>query len=163
MANFEDECVIYWNQRRYKRSASWYPKTNTGRFLLSAGAYQYHVFVAAIKSNLHHQESDWHFCYQVLHVDPSEKQYAEFPIALSNDRQKSNKENLTNLLEINLQKSPDPKHVIYSYQELLATENLQVEILIWHHGLGHLPFNKIKILALLGIIPKSPSNMNSPK
>ena len=30
MANFEENCVLYWNQRRNNRSIRWDPKTNTG-------------------------------------------------------------------------------------------------------------------------------------
>ena len=64
---------------------------------------------------------------------------------------------------MNSYKPPDSKHAIKSNQKLLAEEKPQAELLRWHHGLGHLPLSKIKILVLLGIIPKSLSNAKPPK
>ena len=61
------------------------------------------------------------------------------------------------------EKPPETKNVIESYQELLEEEHPQLELLIWNHRLGHLPFIKIKILSLLGIIPNRISNMKTSK
>ena len=61
------------------------------------------------------------------------------------------------------EKPPDTKHVIESNQELLTSEHPQVELLRWHHSLGHLAFIKIRILSLLGIISKRLANTKPPK
>ena len=61
------------------------------------------------------------------------------------------------------EKNLDPKHAIGSNQELLAAEHPQEELLIWNHRLGHLPFGKIKILAVLAIIPNRISNVKAHK
>ena len=71
--------------------------------------------------------------------------------------------NLTDLVYMMPEKTPDPKHVIQSNQELLEAEHPQAELLIWYHRLGHLPLSKIKILSLLDIITKRIANTNPPK
>ena len=119
MANFEDECVLYWNQLQYKLSFIQEPNNNTNRFLLAVEAYQCHIFTADIDADLQHQESDQHVCYQAPYVIPTENQDMEVPIALSDKRDKINEENLTNFVDMTPQKPLDPKHVIESDQELL--------------------------------------------
>ena len=116
MANFEDESILYWNQRGYKRSVSWYPKTNTGRLKSAAWTYQYHIFMATIKVDLHHQELGMHVCYQAPKVIPPEDQDAEVSIIIIKEREKSNGENITNLVGMTPDKPPEPRHVIESNQ-----------------------------------------------
>ena len=100
MANFYDEFVLYWNQRWYNPSLRWYLRTNTGRFGSAGGAYQYRVFTTPIDADLNHKESDQHVCCQSLHIIYPDVQNAEVPISLSNDREKINEENLTNLVDM---------------------------------------------------------------
>ena len=100
MANLEDECVLYWNQRQYTHSVRWYPKTNTDRFRLAEGAYQYRIFTSAIDAELNHQESYQNVYYQSTRIIPIDNQDVEVPIAPSNKREKSNTENLTDLVDM---------------------------------------------------------------
>jgi hypothetical protein len=44
-------------------------------------------------------------------------------------------------------------NVVDDEDEPLATETPQAELLRWHYRLGHLPFTRLRILALLGIMP----------
>ena len=87
----------------------------------------------------------------------------EVPITLSNEREKRNEEKLTNLVVTASEKPPETKHGIKSDQEILAAEQTQLELLILCHSMVHLAFIKIKILDLLGIIPKRLANTNPPK
>ena len=48
-------------------------------------------------------------------IPPDDKD-AEFPITLSNKREKINKDNLTNLMEMTPEKTPETKHVIEADQ-----------------------------------------------
>ena len=113
--------------------------------------------------DLHHQGLDQHVCYQAPYVIPPDDKDAEVPIALSDEREKIDEDNLINLEEMTAEKTPEPKHGIESDQELLESEHPQAELLRWHYKLGNLPFIKINILDLLGIIPKSIDNVNPPK
>ena len=116
MANFYDECFIYWNQRRYKRLVIWYLRTNDGRFQSAAGDYQYKIFTEAIDMDLNHQESDHHVWYQAPHTILPDDQDAEVPISLSDERDKINEEKISNLVDMTPEKPTDPKHAIESDQ-----------------------------------------------
>ena len=47
--------------------------------------------------------------------------------------------------------------------ESLTSETDQAEFMRWHYRLGHLPYKKLKILAVMGLIPKSILNVKPPK
>ena len=69
-------------------------------------------------------------------------------------------ENLTDFIDKTVQ---DPVHVIDDNDEALAANNPQAELLWWHYQLGHIPFARLCILALLGIIPRQLIHIQSPK
>ena len=125
MANIEDEYVLYWNQIWHMQSVRWEPKTKTGRFQSPTGAYKYHIFTAATKVDLHHQESDQNVWYQALHVIPPDEKGAELPIEISNRRKKGNVENLTKLMDMTTDKLPDTQHLVGSDQEILSEEHTE--------------------------------------
>ena len=66
-------------------------------------------------------------------------------------------------MDMKTEKPPDTKHVIGYNQELLTEENPQAELLRWHYRIGHLPFYRTKIFALLGKITKKLANMKRHK
>ena len=47
--------------------------------------------------------------------------------------------------------------------ENLTSEMDQAEFMRWHYRLGHLPYKKLKILAVMGLIPKRILNVKAPK
>ena len=50
----------------------------------------------------------------------------------------------------------------YEEQEMTA-DNDQAELLKWHYRLGHVSFKKLKILAMLGLIPRKLAKVRTPK
>jgi hypothetical protein len=62
-ASYADECVLYWNQCRHKRSIKWDHKTNTAVLRSAPGAYKYRVFAATLEAS-QDIETNEHLCYQ---------------------------------------------------------------------------------------------------
>ena len=87
--------------------------------MTTAGAYHYYIFTAAINVYLDNQESEQNVCYQSPHILTPDDYYAEVPIALRNDREKINENNLNYLVGMMPEKPLDPKHIIAFDQELL--------------------------------------------
>jgi len=57
-----------------------------------------------------------------------------------------------------------PVHVIDDTDErLLSADNPQAELLRWHYRLGHISFARLRILALLGTIPRKLIHAKTPK
>jgi hypothetical protein len=57
-----------------------------------------------------------------------------------------------------------PVHVIDDTDErLLSANNPQAELLRWHYRLGHISFARLRILALLGTIPRKLIHAKTPK
>ena len=56
--------------------------------------------MTAINADLRHQESDQHVFCQAPHIIPPDNQYVEVPIELSDEREKFNKENFSNLVDM---------------------------------------------------------------
>jgi hypothetical protein len=58
----------------------------------------------------------------------------------------------------------DPSPPIAADEDItFAAADDQVELMRWHHCLGHLSFQKLKQLALNGEIPKKLSKLKPPK
>ena len=58
---------------------------------------------------------------------------------------------------------PQPAHVIDDDEENLTATTPQAELLRWHYCLGHASFKKIKLLAMLGILPRRLASVENPK
>ena len=70
--------------------------------------------------------------------------------------------------EKNLQKhahlnstSKTPVDVYDEAYEDLSAKDLNLEFIRWHYRLGHLSFKKIKLLSVLGVLPKRLQEFNS--
>ena len=193
-ALYSDNQVMYWDQRRYKRTIEWNPRTNTGIFRSAPGAYDYRVYAAAFEAQQDIERHE-HVCYQSHHEDThvisddednvetdnlfdyndtNTNQPVQGPRAHMTRQNKQDKttakqqcnetreENLTDFFTndtIN-----DPVQVIDDTEEQeLAAEHPQAELLRWHYRLGHLSFARLRILALLGTIPRRLIYVKSPK
>jgi len=62
-ASYSDTIVMYWDQRRYKRTVKWNARTNTGFFRSAAGAVDYRVYAAAVDTD-NEVDVHEHVCYQ---------------------------------------------------------------------------------------------------
>jgi hypothetical protein len=68
-----------------------------------------------------------------------------------------------NLHDYMMDMGPVPNNVIEEEDNKLAAQDIQAELLIWHHQLGHLSFQKLKLLALLKVIPSNLATAHPPK
>lgn len=68
-ATFDDECILYWDQQRYKRTLRWDRRTNTARFRSAPSATTYRVFAAAFEQETQLEERE-HVCYHVAYNTP---------------------------------------------------------------------------------------------
>ena len=190
-ASYSDTIVLHWDQRRFKRTVPWSPRTNTGFLRSAAGAIDYRVYSAAVDAD-NEVETHEHVCYQShfddAHLvsddeqeDPSRGPGARSPrpnkcdktisnekigIASDNRHAKYNndemrEENLTDYFT--QESSKEPTNIIDDEDEPLAADTPQAELLRWHYRLGHLPFARLRILALLGTIPRRLTTVKAPK
>ena len=157
-----------------RETVSWNPRTNTGFFRSAAGAIDYRVYSAAIDA-VNEVETHEHVCYQ-SHIDDThlvsddeQENGSVFSNDTSNNNHNANAENNNETREENLtdyftkESSKDQVNVIDDEDEPLAADTPQAELLRWHYRLGHLPFARLRILALLGTIPRRLLTVKSPK
>ena len=185
---YDDACELHWDQRQYRRTLRWDPATNTASFRSASGATTYRVFTAAVEEELG-LENDEHVCYQTnVHLvsddegndedssAPTDEHSAdptlptddlttlptERSLPLSTDG--IDEENLFDLTDDHSRRElRPPPNVIEDEDEALAADNVQAELLRWHHRLGHLSFNKIRLLSSLGILPRRLTTVRPPK
>ena len=68
-----------------------------------------------------------------------------------------------NLYDYLTDPGPVPTNVIEEEENQLAARDIQAELLRWHHRLGHLSFQKLKLLELLRVIPSNLATAHPPK
>jgi hypothetical protein len=86
---------------------------------------------------------------------------SEQSISQSTTSQQTREENLSNFLtEVSPQSTPN---VIEDDEGRLAGETNQADLLCWHYRLGHVSFAKIRLLALLRILPRRLASVKPPK
>jgi hypothetical protein len=186
-ATHASTCILYWNQEQYKRTIKWNRSTNTGIFRSAPGAYKYRVYAATCEA-AQDIETHEHLCYQSNITDthvisdeedersiyklgtnesfqpneqaPANKVSDDYTSAEYNNE--TREENLTNFFDKN-QHNTDPVHVIDDDDKPLTADTPQAELLRWHYRLGHIPFARLRILALLVTIPRQLIHVKSPK
>jgi hypothetical protein len=86
---------------------------------------------------------------------------SEQPVSQSDKLQQTREENLSDFLT---EVPPQPTlNVIEDDEGRLAGESNQADLLRWHYRLGHLSFAKIKLLALLKILPRKLAVVKPPR
>jgi len=184
-ATFDDECVLYWKQQQCQRTIPWDPVTNTARFRSAGGSYKYRVFAATQDAHAD-IEANEHVVFQSVnsdgpHIIPDEDDTTDVPDDSSiptnptiNTSPEVREENLFDVAapQTKDQSTTAPQTMDQSTQLPLVIdddeENLtaispQTELLRWHYRLGHTAFKRIKLLALLGILPRRLATVESPK
>ena len=170
-ATYDDECVLLWNQQQHKRSAPWDPATNTARFWSASGTLKYRVY-AATQDAYANMERHEHVVFQAEvrpHLIPNDEEESS-TTDQKEDRQSTDElDDTTEMREEDLtdffqQTPPAPAHrVIDDDEENLTAISPQAELLRWHYRLGHTSFKKIKLLALLGMLPRKLATASTPK
>ena len=180
-AHFSDRIIMYWDQRRFQKTVKWNSKTNTGVFSSAAGAIDYRAYAAAVEAD-NEVEIHEHVCFQ-SHTDEthlvSDDEDDADPLGINrlhepstNDKpsereatteynKETREENLTDFLD--QESFKEPTHVIDDEDEPLAADTPQAELLRWHYRLGHISFARLRILALLNVIPRKLLHIKAPK
>ena len=78
-ATYDDTCVLFWKQQRFKRTLKWDRATNTARFWSSEGALRYRVFAALHDASVD-VESHEHVAFQAAHVIPPDDDSSVFTV-----------------------------------------------------------------------------------
>jgi hypothetical protein len=93
--------------------------------------------------------------------EPAPNDKASDIYAAAEKHNETREENLTDFMDNLTEK---PVHVIDDTDErLLSANNPQAELLRWHYRLGHISFARLRILALLGTIPRKLIHAKTPK
>ena len=152
--------VLRWSQGKYQRTVMMDPDTNTPRFRSAAGTIRYRAFEAEFHrlnkpthANHHSHCQCRHVCNRMEHrpyVNPIMKPQAHQP-HLTED-------NLSDYVNQKL----NSKRVLEDLQ-VTDVDDLQSELMTWHHRLGHCSFRILRALAVFGIIPKKLSTIRPPK
>ncbi len=185
MGNYRDSCVLNW--RGGKKTVPFQPMTNVLVFYMASSSRSYRAFAAtfeAMEAPCFQQEKVLEF---PGHRDLMDDIVSEEFVAEENlnyDKVVSVNERVLEEDETiktsNLPSPPaeeNPSEVIHrgpltfnplpSQEEgedtQLAAANDQTGLMHWHYRLGHLPFVKLKQLALNGEIPKKPVKVKPPK
>ena len=176
-ATYADKCVLHWKQQKFKRTVYLDQATNTARFHSAAGAVKYRVFAAA-QDAFNNIEVNEHVVYQALHddgvphvipdevddhqdVDRSSPNEAQSPRARSVDEVRE--ENLSDFFDVSDIPAIVPNVITDEEEDNLSAISPQADLLRWHYRLGHASFRRIKLLALLGILPRRLAFVQQPK
>lgn len=166
-----DACILYWKQRRYKKTVPWNPNgMNVARFRSASGTMQYRVFAATLDTELHTKDTE-HVCFET-HVIPDDDlpppdppPDPSTPLLFRPSRPLHSLSGLQeeNLPDVTTVDTETFKHIIPDTESVTA-EDPQAELLRWHYRLGHASFKLIKLLSALKIIPgRSLANAKIPK
>ena len=182
----EKEVILIWKQLQYTRTIRLDPATNTARFRSAPGAIKYRIFDAASILNSRTEQNE-HVCYQSTHMggyqdsvfqnegNATHTPNAEYdlgstplnqlsmlqePVPNRHQSDQAIEENISDFAGADLQ---PPRNIFKDENDSLAADDVQAELLRWHHRLGHLSFIKIRLMALLDILPRRLSTVKPPK
>jgi hypothetical protein len=185
MGNYRDSCVLNW--KGGKKTVPFQPTTNVPVFYTASSSRSYQVFAATFEAM-----EALYFQWERVLKFPGRRDLMDDIVLekfVAEENLNYNKEVTVNegvseddetIKTSNLPSPPadeSPSEVIRRgpltfnpspHQEQgedtqLAAANDQTELMCWHYHLGHLPFSKLKQLALNGEIPKKLAKARPPK
>lgn len=131
--------ILYWHQKKYKRTIPLDKATYTPRFRSAPGASKYRAFEAVFEK-VHDQKR--YVCCRTVHRNPLRPQLIQTPedrFAENNIAQYASKSKQMKMVQDDI--------------ELTDRDNLQSELLQWHNCLGHLSFRTLKAMTMFNILP----------
>jgi hypothetical protein len=185
MGNYRDSCVLNW--RGGKKTAPFQPMTNVPVFYMASSSRSYRAFATtfeAMEAPYFQQERVLEFPgHRDLMADIVPEEFVaeenlnyDKEVSVDEGVSEDNKTIKTsNLLSLPADESPsevihrgpltfDPSpHQEEGEDTQLAAADDQTELMRWHYHLGHLPFSRLKQLALNGEIPKKLAKAKPPK
>ena len=148
---YHDEVVLEWEQRKYTKTIPIDPQTNTFSFYTSPGIKKYSKHVI----ELEHKDKIWQ-CEQCLLCNRA--QLHLFNHNIDEYEQEQNIQADKHLKSI-------PTLLTKLYDEAynnLSAKDLNREFIRWHYRLGHLSFKKMKLLSVLGVLPRKLQDCSPP-
>ena len=139
--------ILYWNQQRFKKSVALDPRSNVPVFRSAAGSYEYRsAFQAEANASIANE--------QVFDLTPNGQfQREDLRDYIGDENLLHSKEDDKGDQDHSLSFIPASIDNVDQSQSCQAT-NVQNELMRWHYRTGHLPFAKLKQLAINGEIPK---------
>ena len=175
---FHDECILCWNQQKCKRTLTWDPRANTASFRAAGGAMRCRVFAATHDATQDIEQHE-HVVFvanddEGPHVIPDEDETTVSDNENSHQRtndardspvqcktsEKTKEENITDFFSA---MPHEPIHRIEDDEETITAISPQAELLRWHCRLGHHSFNRLRLLAFLGVTPRRLAKVKLPK
>ncbi len=187
MGNYRNECVLNW--RGGKKTIPFQPTTNVPVFYMASSSLSYHAFATtfeAMEASYFRREKVLEYPGRRDLMDNIELVPEEFvteenlnynkEVSVNEGVSEDNKTmKMSNLPPPSVDKNPSeairhspptfdplPPHEESEDTQLAATDN-HTKLMRWHYRLGHLPFVKLKQLALNGEIPKKLAKVKPPK
>ena len=145
--NTSEGIVFYWNNGRSTKTIPWSEKTNTA-YMRTATGFDNAIEFSRVTTP-HLKKLDTSVVYKVQKL-PEEN------INTLDDEDYSNNQVFDLDLDSIGKTSND------SPQEIRAQKD-EAELLRWHHRLSHLSFKRLKLLCLIGILPRRLANVPNPK
>jgi hypothetical protein len=172
---YHDRNVLYFGPKgEYKKSIFNHSKSNVPSFFTAAGTHQYQAFSTAVHQahNTYIHSVEQAICYPATFlISDDENSVSEPPRSDPPPPQTSAPPfaplftNFTdeNIADFSATPQAPPATLIEEEEDTIAATSPRGELLRWHYRLGHLSFSKLKIMALLNMIPRKLALVRPPK
>jgi len=134
---YHDRVTLFWDQGSYSRTVTLQKGTNVAIFRSANGFSKFDTFMRRRSTDRSRN---------CLICRPAKENVSEEEIDIPNMKN-INFDNIT---------VPDGDDNLYAQSD-------QAELLRWHYRLNHISFKKLKLMAVLGIVPKKLAKIKSPK
>ena len=171
---YHDRCELLWNQGKFKRTVKWSNRTNTAIFRSAPGYKKYRSFSSQIDEMENYNDLE-KVSFDATNVvsDDEDDAYGQGPtdeeVRIMEPQPKFTvDEDIQSYFEQTPHKQGQAKthvhvHRIEDDEDRLSAVSPEAELLRWHYRLGHMSFKRIRLLALVGILPKYLANIKPPK
>ena len=188
-----NKLMLEWNQRKYSKTIPISQSNNCFTFTSTSGISKYEKLISLISENISYNEKEVETCilcnnstYMVNHQTKKSNEFHKSKLEkmilnengkydttlILEDLNEDAYDKIENLQDF-VQKVDQNSNINMNTQKIIdevenSEENLtalddQAELMRWHYRLGHISFKKLKILAVMGLIPKRLVNVKSPK
>jgi hypothetical protein len=157
-ATYDDEIVLEWHQRQYRRTIKLDQKgTNTGWIFTAPGFKGYHAFSAEVHEDIDEFNTSLAYQSTMITDDEQEPETDDQSIgdkqSIASETDVTRQDPLTTDFKMNgPAHAPSPTIIIDEEDTML--QDASALFLRWHHRLGHISPRKLRLLAKLGLLPK---------
>ena len=178
-ATYDDTVVLQWQQRSFTKTIAYCTRTNVGKFRSAPGHRQFTAFCSLLEKEFEPNQCQPVTSFPTVVSDDEDEEdenagydsdaelQSRFPgEATETDvREEGVAEDETipepTIFDMNFEDG-EPPHLVED-DENENKELPEQDMLRMHYRLGHLSFNKMKVMSFLGILPKSYLQCKTPK